>query len=59
VVTGATLELNIADFARSTGREIGTLLFEKPGRGESPPWKPAAATATPTTPARSPACARR
>lgn len=28
-VTGATLELNIADFARSTGRRIGTLLFER------------------------------
>jgi general L-amino acid transport system substrate-binding protein len=28
-VTGATLELNIADFARSTGAKIGTLLFEK------------------------------
>jgi general L-amino acid transport system substrate-binding protein len=30
VITGATLELNIADFARSTGAKIGTLLFEKP-----------------------------
>jgi general L-amino acid transport system substrate-binding protein len=29
-VTGATLELNIADFARSTGAKIGTLLFDKP-----------------------------
>jgi general L-amino acid transport system substrate-binding protein len=29
-VTGATLELNIADFARSHGAKIGTLLFEKP-----------------------------
>ncbi len=29
VITGATLELNIADFARSTGKRIGTLLFEK------------------------------
>ncbi len=28
-VTGATLELNIADFARSTGARIGTLLFDK------------------------------
>lgn len=28
-VTGATLELNIADFARSTGAKIGTLLFDK------------------------------
>ncbi|HEY0420700.1 MAG TPA: amino acid ABC transporter substrate-binding protein [Acetobacteraceae bacterium] len=28
-ITGATLELNIADFARSTGAKIGTLLFEK------------------------------
>jgi general L-amino acid transport system substrate-binding protein len=30
VITGATLELNIADFARSNGTKIGTLLFEKP-----------------------------
>ncbi len=30
MVTGATLELNIADFARSTGAKIGSLLFEKP-----------------------------
>jgi general L-amino acid transport system substrate-binding protein len=29
VVTGATLELNIADFARSHGTKIGTLLFDK------------------------------
>jgi len=29
VVTGATLELNIADYARSNGTKIGTLLFEK------------------------------
>lgn len=29
VITGATLELNIADFARSTGKRIGTLLFDK------------------------------
>ena len=29
-ITGATLELNIADFARSTGKRIGTLLFDKP-----------------------------
>src|SRR6201999_2457610 len=29
VVTGATLELNIADFARSNGTKIGTLLFDK------------------------------
>lgn len=29
VITGATLELNIADFARSNGTKIGTLLFEK------------------------------
>ena len=28
-VTGATLDLNIADFARSTGAKIGTLLFDK------------------------------
>lgn len=28
-VTGATLELNIADFARSSGAKIGTLLFDK------------------------------
>ncbi len=28
-VTGATMELNIADFARSNGAKIGTLLFEK------------------------------
>ena len=28
-LTGATLELNIADFARSKGTKIGTLLFEK------------------------------
>lgn len=28
-VTGATLELNIADFARSANVKIGTLLFEK------------------------------
>ena len=28
-LTGATLELNIADFARSSGAKIGTLLFEK------------------------------
>ena len=28
-LTGATLELNIADFARSNGAKIGTLLFEK------------------------------
>ena len=28
-LTGATLELNIADFARSHGTKIGTLLFEK------------------------------
>lgn len=28
-LTGATLELNIADFARSNGTKIGTLLFEK------------------------------
>ena len=30
VITGATLELNIADFARANGTKIGTLLFEKP-----------------------------
>ncbi|MCW3476124.1 amino acid ABC transporter substrate-binding protein [Limobrevibacterium gyesilva] len=30
MITGATLELNIADFARSTGAKIGSLLFEKP-----------------------------
>jgi general L-amino acid transport system substrate-binding protein len=30
LVTGATLELNIADFARSKGAKIGTLLFDKP-----------------------------
>jgi general L-amino acid transport system substrate-binding protein len=30
MVTGATLELNIADFARSTGAKIGSLLFDKP-----------------------------
>jgi general L-amino acid transport system substrate-binding protein len=29
VVTGATLELNIADYARSNGTKIGTLLFDK------------------------------
>ena len=29
VITGATLELNIADFVRSNGTKIGTLLFEK------------------------------
>ena len=28
-LTGATLELNIADFARKTGAKIGTLLFDK------------------------------
>lgn len=28
-LTGATLELNIADFARTNGTKIGTLLFEK------------------------------
>ncbi len=28
-LTGATLELNIADYARSKGTKIGTLLFEK------------------------------
>lgn len=28
-LTGATLELNIADYARSRGTKIGTLLFEK------------------------------
>ncbi len=28
-LTGATLELNIADFAKKTGHKIGTLLFEK------------------------------
>lgn len=28
-LTGATLELNIADFAKKTGHSIGTLLFEK------------------------------
>ena len=28
-LTGATLELNIADFARAHGTKIGTLLFEK------------------------------
>lgn len=28
-LTGATLELNISDFARSNGTKIGTLLFEK------------------------------
>ena len=28
-LTGATLELNIADFARSKGTKIGTLLFDK------------------------------
>lgn len=28
-LTGATLELNIADFTRSNGTKIGTLLFEK------------------------------
>jgi general L-amino acid transport system substrate-binding protein len=28
-LTGATLELNIADFAKSRGTKIGTLLFEK------------------------------
>lgn len=30
MVTGATLELNIADYARSTGAKIGSLLFDKP-----------------------------
>ncbi|MFI4982835.1 MAG: amino acid ABC transporter substrate-binding protein, partial [Nevskiales bacterium] len=30
MVTGATLELNIADFARSHGAKIGSLLFDKP-----------------------------
>ena len=30
MITGATLELNIADFARSNGTKIGTLLFDKP-----------------------------
>jgi general L-amino acid transport system substrate-binding protein len=30
MVTGATLELNIADFARSTGKRIASLLFDKP-----------------------------
>ncbi len=30
VITGATLELNIADFARANGTKIGTLLFDKP-----------------------------
>ena len=30
MVTGATLELNIADFARSRGAKIGSLLFDKP-----------------------------
>jgi general L-amino acid transport system substrate-binding protein len=29
MVTGATLELNIADFARSTGKRIASLLFDK------------------------------
>jgi general L-amino acid transport system substrate-binding protein len=29
MVTGATLELNIADFARSHGAKIGSLLFDK------------------------------
>ncbi len=29
VITGATLELNIADFARSNGTKIGTLPFDK------------------------------
>ncbi len=29
LTTGATLELNIADYARSHGTKIGTLLFEK------------------------------
>jgi general L-amino acid transport system substrate-binding protein len=29
-VTGATMEVNVADFARSTGAKIGTLLFDKP-----------------------------
>lgn len=29
MLTGATLELNIADFAKSNGTKIGTLLFEK------------------------------
>ncbi len=28
-LTGATLELNIADYAKKTGHKIGTLLFEK------------------------------
>lgn len=28
-ITGATLELNIADLARRTGKRIGTLLFDK------------------------------
>ena len=28
-LTGATLELNIADYAKKTGNKIGTLLFEK------------------------------
>lgn len=28
-LTGATLELNIADFAKKTGHKIGTLLFDK------------------------------
>lgn len=29
MITGATLELNIADFARSTGKRIASLLFDK------------------------------
>ena len=55
-LTGATLELNIADFARSNGTKIGTLLFEKSDEAW-PRWRPGAATATPTIPAAWPPCA--
>ena len=58
VITGATLELNIADFARSNGTKIGTLLFDKPRR-RCRRWRPGGATATPTTPAASRACVPR
>ena len=39
--------------ALATARKIGSLLFEQAPRRRSPPPRPAAATATPTTPAAS------
>ena len=52
MITGATLELNLADFNTRNGIEIDSLLFDKVGRGVRRPPSPAAATATATIPAR-------